>query len=86
VIDLMSANHTGRELELMLTGKKPLAMFYAFLEELPNEALIPEELFAKHVFSGKLIRGETILIQEPNQKLKEAAQLKYVFFALENEA
>ena len=41
--------HTGRELQLMLEGRKPLAMFYAGTDELPWEELIPEHAFAPHV-------------------------------------
>jgi len=42
--------HDDRELELMLAGRKPLAMF---TEVLPLESgLIPEADFAPHVASG----------------------------------
>jgi hypothetical protein len=86
VIDLAAANHTGRELELMLAGKKPLAMFYAEVGELPHEELIPEEQFATYVSSGKFVRGETISEGAYHPIWKRNVKIKYVFFALKNEA
>ena len=58
MVDLIETNHTGRELELMLAGRKPLAMFYAELSELPNEELIPEQHFANSITQALLIREE----------------------------
>lgn len=86
MIDLAAANHTGRELELMLAGKKPLAMFYAEIGELPHEELIPEERFAPYVNSGEFVRGETILEGAYHPIWKRNVKVKYVFFALKNEA
>jgi hypothetical protein len=48
--------HTGKELDLMLQRKKPLA---AFVEVLPNDRdlnLIPEHSFAPHVADGTISR------------------------------
>lgn len=78
-------NHTGRELELMLEGKKPLAMFYAEVGELPDEELIPEDAFAPFVDSGQFVRGETIEEGQYHPKLKRNVRVKYVFFALKVE-
>jgi hypothetical protein len=85
-IDLAAANHTGRELELMLAGKKPLAMFYAEIGELPHEELIPEEQFAPYVNSGDFARGETIQELAYHPVWKRNVKVKYVFYALKNEA
>ena len=60
MIDLKAANHTNRELELMLDGRKPLAVFYAGTEELPNEDLVPEKHFESYVVQGKFIREEAV--------------------------
>jgi len=50
--------HDDRELELMLAGRKPLAMF---TEVLPLESgLIPEADFAPHVASGRLTMREVL--------------------------
>jgi len=46
VVDLKAANHTNRELELMLAGKKPLAWFYDEISVLPHEKIIPEARFS----------------------------------------
>jgi hypothetical protein len=86
VIDLAAANHTGRELELMLAGKKPLAMFYGEIGELPHEELIPEGQFAPYLNGGEFVRGETILEGAFHPIWKRNVRVKYVFFALKNEA
>jgi hypothetical protein len=57
----VASTHTGRELELMLAGDKPLAMFCAEISELPEELFIPEAAFAVHVKSGRFVRRELIV-------------------------
>ena len=81
MVDLISANHTGRELALMLSGKKPLAMFYAEISELPDESLIPDGAFAPYVTSGQFVRGEITLESGYSVSLGRNAQIRYVFFA-----
>lgn len=80
------SNHTGRELELMLAGTKPLAKFYAEISELPEESFIPEEAFAAHVESGRFVRREMIVEGPFVESLGRPAKLKYVFFALATQA
>jgi hypothetical protein len=70
--------HEGRELELMLAGEKPAAMFN---EDLPEDAVSPDVLFAPYVASGQVITKE-ITIRFP--KLNEL-ELRYFFFALPGE-
>jgi hypothetical protein len=70
----------------MLEGKKPLAMFYAEISELPNEDLIPEEAFGVHVASGRFVRGETTVEAAYHPKLERNVLVRYVFFALKDEA
>jgi hypothetical protein len=70
----------------MLEGKKPLAMFYAEVSELPNEELIPEEDFAPHVTSGRFVRGEMIIEAAYHPKLERNVRVKYIFFALKDQA
>jgi hypothetical protein len=86
VIDQAAANHTGRELQLMVAGKKPLAMFYGEIGELPHEEIIPEERFAPYVSSGEFVRGETVREGAYHPVLKRNAKVKYVFYALKDEA
>jgi hypothetical protein len=85
-IDLAAANHTGRELELMLARKKPLSMFYGEIGELPNEEVIPEARFAPFVERGQFVRGETTLELAYHPHWKRNVQVKYVFFAVSDEA
>ena len=85
-IDLAAANHTGRELELMLSGKKPLSMFYGEVGELPNEELIPESRFSPFVERGEFVRGEMALELAFHPRWKRNVQVKYVFFALKDQA
>ncbi len=85
MIDLVAANHTNRELELRLKGSKPLAMFYAYTSDLPDERLIPEEAFLTHINNGTFIR-DAIVFDEYAQHTKCNVKLKYVFFALPEEA
>ena len=50
--------HEGRELELMLSGSKPLSMF---IEPVESEfEYFPEEEFDKLVAQGKLLKNVTI--------------------------
>jgi hypothetical protein len=86
MVDLRAANHTNRELELMLAGKKPLAMFYDEIGGLPNEEIIPEEHFRPYVEAGRFVRDEVVYNQGFHAGLGRDAQIKYVFFALAEEA
>src|SRR5690349_10425375 len=71
--------HTG-QIELMLENNKPLAMFYAFAEELPDEALIPETAFSQHVKEGRFVREE-ITVTDSHPQTGLPCYIKYVFFA-----
>jgi hypothetical protein len=76
-------SHGGRELELMLAGRKPLAMFY---ELVPMDAgLVPDEEFAPHVAAGRIVMREVF---EPVAGLPEGtkdARLRRVLYALPGE-
>lgn len=86
MIDLAAANHTNRELQLMLSGSKPLAMFYALVSELPDERLIPEDRFASYVAEGRFLREEVIYNEAFELASVRNSQTKYVFFAVPDEA
>jgi hypothetical protein len=47
--------HEGKELDLMLAGKKPLALFYAIESE---TWILPEEQFDRHVAMGKIVKAD----------------------------
>jgi hypothetical protein len=86
MIDLIAANHTNRELEVMLEGRKPLAFFCDEINVLPHEEIIPEERFRPYVESGRFVREEIVLNGGFNPRLGRDDQIKYVFFALKEEA
>jgi hypothetical protein len=53
----MIGPHEGRELELMLKGRKPMAFFHDVLTEYGiSEEIIPEKKFLPYLSAGKLIR------------------------------
>jgi hypothetical protein len=70
----------------MVAGKKSLAMFYAEVGELPDEELIPENRFTPYVRSGDFVRGETTVVGAYHPRLKRNVEVKYVFYALRQEA
>ena len=86
MIDLAAASHNGRELELMLQESKPLAMFYAEISELPDEALIPEDSFKPLLANQSVIRAEAIVQGPRSPKTGNRTNIKYVLFALRSEA
>lgn len=78
-LDLSAAGHTGRELELMLAGRKPLALFYDDADD-PLGA-IPEAQFEPHVAAGAFVKGE--LVQElADPELGRPGRVRYVLYAL----
>ncbi len=86
MIDLQAINHTNRELELMLEGSKPLAVFYDEISVLPHEEIIPEERFHPYVVSGLFVRGEGEFTAGFHAGLGREAIIKYVLFARKEEA
>ena len=67
--------HNDRELELMLAGKKPMAMFS---DAVHVSAYFPDADFAPHVAAGRIIRIEEIIPRPPYD-------MRYLFFALPGE-
>ena len=70
--------HEGRELELMLSGKKPLAMFN---DDLPEEMEPPEISFDPYVVEGRFVKAEKF-VPEPAFK---NGRLRYYYYALPGE-
>ncbi len=68
--------HNDRELELMLAGTKPMAMFS---DAAHVSDYFPEADFAPHVEAGRIIRIEEIIPKEPYD-------MRYLFYALPGEA
>ncbi|WP_288348939.1 hypothetical protein [uncultured Thalassospira sp.] len=67
--------HEGRELELMLAGTKPMAMFS---DALHVSDYFPDADFAPHVEAGRIIRVEEIIPRPP-------FEMRYLFFSLPDE-
>jgi hypothetical protein len=88
VSDLPYELHTGREMELMLRGTKPLAHFYDEHPAEPCEEIIPEEAFAPYVRSGVFETLEFVeLLNRPLQTSHTHVKgIRHVFYALPAEA
>jgi hypothetical protein len=67
--------HEGKELELLLSGSKPLAMFSDIV---PASFDWGENTFAPYVENGSLIKREMVLE-------KENIQFRFVYFSQKNE-
>jgi len=67
--------HNDRELELMLAGTKPMAMFSDAVRVCDY---FPEADFAPHVEAGRISRVEEIIPKEPYP-------MRYLFYALPGE-
>lgn len=67
--------HNDRELELMLAGTKPMAMFS---DAVHVSDYFPEADFAPHVEAGRIVRVEEIIPRPPYD-------MRYLFFALPGE-
>ncbi len=70
--------HEGRELELMLAGEKPLAMFN---DDLPEGMEPPEVAFDPYVAQGRFVKGEVVVPASTFQ----GGRLRYYMYALQGE-
>jgi hypothetical protein len=70
--------HEGKELELMLAGKKPVAMFS---DVIPASFDLPEEDFAPHVESGRLVKREVVITASKSGLY----DMRYLFYVLPGE-
>jgi hypothetical protein len=70
--------HEGRELELMLAGAKPLAMFN---DDLPPGMEPPEIAFDPYVAEGPFVKQEYVNASQTGA----TAGLRFYFYALPNE-
>lgn len=67
--------HEGRELELMLAGEKPVAMFS---DVIPPSFDFPEELFAPYIQNAQLVRRDVVIFTSNSN----APNIRYLFYAL----
>lgn len=70
--------HEGRELDLLLAGEKPLAMFS---DVLSSDYVWPDERFAPFVSKGALVKREFI-----TETADGRHKIRHLYFALPNEA
>lgn len=78
----MIGPHTRKELELMLTGTKPMAMFFDYYVEdgsIPEE-IIPETAFKPHVENGTFVR-----ISRDFRDIKHNCLIRFVCFTRPDE-
>jgi hypothetical protein len=85
--DLPYLVHTGRELELMLLGVKPLAVFYDSYPEEPCEEIIPENAFQPYVEAGSFEKREYIrfLDKPPPATHSHVKGNRYVIYSIPEE-
>lgn len=69
--------HEGRELELMLLGEKPLAMF---VDVIPSAFAWPDDQFEPYVSAGQLVKREYLT----NSHLRGYKE-RHLYFALPDE-
>ncbi|MCF3628138.1 hypothetical protein RJ527_08685 [Thalassospiraceae bacterium LMO-SO8] len=73
--------HEGRELELMLSGQKPLALFF---DTLPESGVIPDKDFDAFVRSGAFVMDQRIV--RPIDGKKNMPPTRVVLYAIPSEA
>ena len=78
-------SHVGRDFDLMLAGEKPLAMFYGDADAEPDERIIPEERFDKHVQAGGFIKRAFVFECAVDPRTKMPVRVKYVLYAAASE-
>jgi hypothetical protein len=78
----MIGPHEGKELELMLAGKKPLAAFY---DELPTDGKISEEIIPEKAFHPYVLNGIIKRLSEDVTLFKDKSIVRVVCFCLPDE-
>jgi hypothetical protein len=78
-------DHSGRELELMLSKRKPLSMFYDDASVDRAESVIPEDEFDKYVEGGLFAKGTRVFELAFDPRTGQPHRVKYVLYALKEE-
>jgi hypothetical protein len=78
-------NHTGKELELMLAGAKPLSMFYDDADTNPESSLIPEADFDLLVEQRGFKKGVRVFELAFDPRTGRRYRMKSVLYALPGE-
>ena len=77
--------HDGKELDLMISGNKPLAMFYEDADIEPSDSYIPEEEFDRLVDQGVACKGEYVVEGAVHPKTGRRIRTRYVLYARQDE-
>jgi hypothetical protein len=85
--DLPYTIHTGLELDLMIAGVKPLAVFYDVYPGEPCEEIIPENAFKPHVEAGSFEKREFVelLHRPPSATHSHVKGHRYVIYSTPEE-
>lgn len=78
-------NHTGQELELMLAGRKPLAMFYDDADVASEDSPIPEDDFDLLVEQKGFRKGVRVFNGAFDPRKGGPFRTRYVLYALPGE-
>jgi hypothetical protein len=78
-------NHTGKELQLMLEGKKPLSMFYDDADEERDERIIPELAFGQLVATGQFSKAERTFELAYDPRIGRSRRIRYVLYCLKGQ-
>lgn len=76
------APHIGKELEMMISGEKPLSMFCCSVMSGLMYEYIPEDKFDAHVENGLLVKD----VLEFKASNSPVVVTRYVMYALKDEA
>ena len=77
--------HVGQELEMMLSGVKPLAMFCGDADSERDERIISERRFSPYVQKGQFVKQEFILECAVDPRTNKPIRVRYVFYASASE-
>jgi hypothetical protein len=77
--------HDGKELELMLSEKKPLAFFYEDADMSPTASQVPEVDFDPFVEEGRLCKGEVVVEGAIDPRTARPVRTRYVLYAVREE-
>lgn len=72
------ASHTGRELLLMLAGKKPFAHFCK-IDRPEEDGIVPEDLFEPYVQSGRFTKRDEVI------EMTRLGPLRRIYYAAAGE-
>lgn len=77
--------HDGHELELMISGRKPLAFFYEDADTPSVESLIPEDDSDRLVKDGRFCKGEFVVEGSLDPRTGRPVRTRYVLYSTKEE-